>query len=113
MAMRCVAVLGLLLAPAAAFTTSTNRFVAPVSRSTGAGGMTMKIFDWKRREANEDCESPHEHQRPVASLRAATPAALLSNRFELFFFWNQCVPLQQPSPSRGYPSRTPRSLCLT
>jgi len=57
MVMRCVALVGLLLAPSAAFTTSTNRLVTPVSRSSDAGGMTMKLFDWKRREANEDCES--------------------------------------------------------
>jgi hypothetical protein len=47
-----------LLAPAVSFTTSTNRLSAAIvrSRSQSSGVVTMKLFDWKRREANEDCE---------------------------------------------------------
>jgi len=57
----CVFVFLLFVAPAAALTTSLNRLPVPPNRwdrqsVEGARGMSMKIFDWKKRAADGDCE---------------------------------------------------------
>lgn len=42
-----------LVGSAAAFTTSTNRLVTAPAR-VSSSALSMKLYDWKRREANED-----------------------------------------------------------
>ena len=55
--MRTTAVIVTVLSFAAqplAFTTSTNRLATKKRSKAAAPATTMKLFDWKRREANED-----------------------------------------------------------
>jgi hypothetical protein len=57
----CILAFLLIVAPAAALTTSLNRLPVPPTRwaqqsAEGARGMSMKIFDWKKRTAGGDCE---------------------------------------------------------